>query len=207
MAVALALLAGCGGGGGDDGAGAPTPTSGAPSSTTTEVTTTTEGTTTTATLPEGHVKVPVDETLVERLPGLYGVDGLVAEDDTFDERLCDGAKGPSVPASQARATYVLSEVDTITIAAYRFADGEGQGYLDRYLAALAVCAEQIYSSAPIELEGAEGVTYELRTTRGFAFAAVVLRDDVLWALFHEATDGPPFVEAPDLEAFLDAVEG
>ena len=102
----LTGLAGCGSGGDDDGATAeaePTTTdaTGDETGASAGSTMTTAATTTTApasTIPEGSVKVPLDEDLLARLPQIEGGGRRVDRDEAFDERFCDGAVAPEVPA-------------------------------------------------------------------------------------------------------------
>lgn len=209
LVAVVALVAGCGGGGDDGGSGA-TPTTGG--SITTEGSdegSGAEATTTTTEpggLPEGSVEVPLDEELAARLPSLFVGDGIVSEDEAFDERLCDGRRAPTVPDSQARADYHVSASESVTIAAYRFPSGVGPYYLSVYSEAVRACAVAAGDSADLGL-GGEGVgfAYELETTRGKAFIALALRDDVLWVLFQENTEGRPSVDPTTLDLFVQAV--
>lgn len=216
LVAVVVLAAGCGGGdddGGSDGA----PTTGG--SITTESTSEgpdqgsgaePEATTTTSTepggTPDGAVKVPLDEELAARLPSLFVGDGIVSEDEAFDERLCDGRRAPTVPDSQARADYHVSASESVTIAAYRFPSGVGPYYLSVYSEAVRACAVAAGDSADLDLgDEAVGFAYELETTRGKAFIALALRDDVLWVLFQENTDGRPSVDPTTLDLFVQAV--
>ena len=211
------LAAGCGGGGDDGGAQAdaePTTTASTDDGTSageapgSSLTTTTETTTPgPTTLPEGAVTVPIDEDLVDRLPLLEGGGREVASDEAFDERFCDGTKAPTVPKSQARATYPISPTDELTVAAYRFSTGGGTSYLADYTAAVRSCAGEAGSSVGLGVPELMGSAFSLTTERGEAFIAMALDDDVLWILFQQSTDGPAEVDRSTLDGFIQTALG
>ena len=222
LVLLAVLVAGCGGGSDDSGAQADAePTTAAPtddgtsageapgSSLTTTTATTAPGTTEpeATTLPEGAVTVPIDEDLVDRLPQIEGGGREVGTDEAFDERFCDGSKAPTVPKSQARATYPVSSTEELTVAAYRFSTGGGASYLADYTAAVRSCAGEAGSSVGLGVPELMGSAFSLTTEEGEAFIAMALDDDVLWILFQQSTDGPAEVDRTTLDVFLQTALG
>lgn len=211
MVLLAVLVAGCGGGDGDDGGAPadaePTTASAADGAGTEEPPGSSLSTTTTTTLPEGAVVVPIDEELVARLPELEGGGREVATDETFDERFCDGTKAPTVPKSQARATYPISPTDELTVAAYRFSSGDGASYLADYSAAVRSCAGEAGESVGLGVPELLGSAFTLTTEQGEAFIAMALYDDVLWILFQESTGGPAVVDPSTFDGFIRTVLG
>lgn len=219
MALLVALVAGCGGTDDGDATADAEPTttaaggtdvegaSGSSLSTTSTTSTTTTTGPTTTTLPEGAVVVPIDEDLRARLPLLEGGGRQVDADETFDERFCDGTKAPTVPKSQARATYPLSPTDELTIAAYRFSAGGGASYLADYATAVRSCAVEAGENMGLGVPELFGSAFELTTERGEAFMVLALDDDVLWVLFQESTAGPVEVDQSTYDAFIGTVLG
>jgi hypothetical protein len=220
-ATVVVLLAGCIADDGDDGAAsdAPATTSTTSTTATTEsdgdgvgpgdgpdssLTTTTE-TTPSTTLPDGLVAVPLDQELVDRLPSVSGGERQIDTDAAFDERLCDGTKAPAVPEGQARATYVVSPTDQITVAAYRFGSDGGAFYTASYAAAVRSCATEASESEGLGLPEVIGSSFRLTTDRGEAFVAVAYYEDVLWVLFQESTDGPAEIQQTTLDVFAQTV--
>ena len=216
-ALVVALLAGCIGDDGDDDAAveststlsttASTSTTGDEPDSTLTTTTDPPDSTTSTTLPEGVVAVPLDQALVDRLPSVSGGERQIDTDDAFDERLCDGTKAPAVPEGQARATYVISATDQITVAAYRFASDGGAFYTASYAAAVRSCAAEASESEGLGLPEVIGSSFRLKTDRGDAFVAVAYYEDVLWVLFQESTDGPIEVQQSTVDVFAQTVLG
>lgn len=206
VAVVAALLAGCAGGG--DGEGADDPPAGDDGASSADATsestspTTTTDSPTTSTLPEGAVEVPIDDGLVARLPLLEGGGRQIDDNVAFDERFCDGTKAPAVPKSQARATYPISDTDTITVAAYRFSSSEGPVYLAGYAEAVRGCAREAGPSEGLGVPDLFGSAFFLTTERGEAFIALALDDDVLWVLFQESEAGAVEVDPATFDGFL-----
>jgi hypothetical protein len=159
------------------------------------------------TLPEGSASVPVDPELAELLPPLPFAEQAISTDVAFDERLCTGEKAPAIPKSQARATYTVSETEQVTIAAYRFSGEGGPLYLADYAESIRACAEAVGEVVGLGLPDAIGSSFYLRTTRGEAFIALALRDDVIWILFQERTDGPVEVAASTLDLYRRVLGG
>jgi len=161
--------------------------------------------TTTTTEPEGIVAVPLDEDLLARLPQLEGGGREVDRDEAFDERFCDGTKAPAVPKGQARASYPISPTDELTIAAYRFATGDGASYLADYAPAVRSCALDAGESVGLGVPELFGSAFELVTDEGDAFMALALNGDVLWVLFQQSTAGPVEVDQSTYEGFIQTV--
>jgi hypothetical protein len=158
-------------------------------------------------LPPGSVEVPLDADLVDALPRLNAGERQVTGDQTFDERLCTGDKAPAIPTSQARATYEISSTEHLSIAGYRFADGDGPTYLADYAAAVQACAVAVGEVGGLGLPDVFGQAFGLTTTRGDAFIAMGLRGDVIWVLFQESSDRPVGVSEATFAAFLGLLGG